>query len=277
MLLACAVESPSQDESLSAGIDEVGETTASPMRMDFGGKLDIDDIDVSEIAEVFGHSADTLFRLDAETKAVAVVGMFDGCDASIIDIALDAESNMFGTAYGALHAIDRTTGVCTRIAEGEYPTSLSFVPAGTVDPAQEALVGFVEERYIRIDVETGAVTDLGQLPDGLRSSGDLVSVIGGDTWLTVTGPGCDTGDCIVSIDPTTGDVLQNYGPLPYDAVFGLAFWAGRAYGFSDAGEVFEIEFGDTTVSTTEIDVPGAPAGLSFYGAGSTTSAPPQEQ
>ena len=147
ILLACTAEAaPDEEESLSAGIDEVGETT-SPMRMDFGpdGKLDLEDHDVSEIAEVFGHSADTLYRLDPETKAVTVVGTFDGCNASIIDIALDADSRMFGTAYG----------------------------------------------------------------------------------------------------------------------------------FSEAGELFQIDFGDTTVTTTQIEVPGAPSGLSFYGAGSTTSAPPQ--
>lgn len=277
ILLACTAEAaPDEEESLSAGIDEVGETT-SPMRMDFGpdGKLDLEDQDVSEIAEVFGHSADTLYRLDPETKAVTVVGTFDGCNASIIDIALDADSHMFGTAYGSLYSIDRKTGACTLIADGDYPTSLSFVPAGTVDPDVEALVGFVEEQYIRIDVDTGAVTELGVLPDGLRSSGDVVSVKDGDTWLTVFGPGCETGDCIVSIDPSTGDVLRNYGEMPYTKVFGLAFWAGRAYGFSEAGELFQIDFGDTTVTTTQIEVPGAPSGLSFYGAGSTTSAPPQ--
>lgn len=242
-----------------------------------GDKLDIGSSDfgpITEIAEVFGHSDDTLYRLDPETKAVTVVGPFTGCQASIIDIALDADSNMYGTAFSQLYTIDRTTGNCMFIADGEYPTSLSFVPAGTVDPNEEALVGFVDERYIRIDQVTGAITDLGMLPDGLASSGDLVSVKDGDTWLTVVGPGCESGDCIVSIDPSTGDVIQNYGPLPYQFVFGLAFWAGRAYGFSADGELFEIEFGDVNVATTLIDVPGAPSGLSFYGAGSTTSAPP---
>lgn len=277
VLVACAVEAPQNEESLSAGIDEVGDTTAPPVLMDFGGKLDIEDHDISEIAEVFGHSGDTLYRLDAESKAVTVVGTFDGCNASIIDIALDADSKMYGTAYGGLYAIDRTTGACTLIADGQYPTSLSFVAAGTVDPTEEALVGFVDAQYIRIDVQTGAVTNLGLLPDNLRSSGDLVSVANGGTWLTVTGPGCDSGDCIVAIDPSTGDVVQNYGPLPYERVFGLAFWAGRAYGFADSGALFEIDFGETTVTTIEIDVPGAPSELSFYGAGSTTSAPPQEQ
>lgn len=275
-LLACTATSSGGGTGLSAGIDEVGESTAA-MRMDLGthGSLDLEDHDVSEIAEVFGHSADTLYKLNPETKAVSVVGTFDGCDASIIDIALDADSHMFGTAYGSLYSIDRKTAACTLIAEGDYPTSLSFVPAGTVDAAEEALVGFVDDQYIRIDVQTGDVTELGVLPDDLRSSGDLVSVKDGDTWLTVIGPGCETGDCIVSLDPATGDVIQNFGPLPYIKVFGLAFWAGRAYGFSEAGELFQIDFGDTDVSTMKIEVPDAPSGLSFYGAGSTTSAPPQ--
>lgn len=251
--------------------------TSSTAAEDTADKLDLATPDlgpISEIAEVFGHSGDTLYRLHPQTKAVTVVGTFSGCEASIIDIALDADSNMFGTAYSRLYAIDRTTAECTLIAEGDYPTSLSFVPIGTVDANEEALVGYVEENYIRIDTTTGEITDLGALKDGLASSGDLVSVKDGDTWLTVRGPGCDAGDCIVSIDPSTGDVVQNYGPLPYPDVFGLAFWAGRAYGFSSAGELFEIEFGDTDVSTTLIEVPGAPANLSFYGAGSTTSAPP---
>jgi hypothetical protein len=181
---------------------------------------------------------------------------------------------MYGTTFTELYSIDRTTAQCTLIAAGTYPTSLSFVPAGTVDPAAEALVGFVDAQYVRIDVETGAITNLGTLTDGLESSGDLDSVIGGGSWLTVTGPGCATGDCIIEIDPADGTILQNYGTLPYAEVFGLAFWAGRAYGFARSGVLFEIEFGDTNVATTEIPIPIAPNDLEFFGAGSTTSAPP---
>ncbi len=245
-----------------------------------GPKLDVAAMDTgtgpTEISEVFGHSNNTLFRMDPDTKSVTEIGVFQGCSASIIDIALDADSQMYGTAYGSLWSIDRLTGQCTFIANGQYPTSLSFVPAGTVDPDEEAMVGFVNEEYIRIDVATGETTPLGTLSDGLRSSGDMVSVSGGGSWLTVVGPGCDAGDCIIEIDPADGTVLQNYGAMPYLEVFGLAFWAGRAYGFSNAGELFEIEFGDVNVATTLIDIPDAPGNLSFFGAGSTTSAPPAE-
>ncbi|MEM7154770.1 MAG: hypothetical protein AAF799_18110 [Myxococcota bacterium] len=229
-----------------------------------------------EVAEVFGHSGSELYRLDVDTNEVTSVGPFDGCTASIIDIALDADSQMFGTAFGSLWSIDRLTGDCTMIAEGSYPTSLSFVPAGTVDPDREALVGFVDDEYIRIDEQTGQITPLGTLTDGLESSGDMVSVIGGGSFLTVVGPGCDAGDCIIEIDPSNGAVLQNFGPLPYTQVFGLAFWAGRAYGFAREGVLFEIEFDGGSVTTTVIPFPVAPPDLEFFGAGSTTAAPPAE-
>ncbi len=226
-----------------------------------------------EFAEVFGHSGRTLYRLDPETLEVTEVGDFQDCGTqSVVDIALDEDSNMFGVRYGALYSIDRETAQCTLIAEGEYPDSLSFVPEGTVDADREALVGFVDERYVRIDTEDGSISDIATLADGLRSSGDVVSVKGGGTYLTVFGPGCEDTDCIIEFNPSNGLVLQNYGTLPYDQVFGLAFWAGKAYGFSRDGDVFEVEFVGDSVTTTPIQVPGG--GVEFFGAGSTTSAPP---
>jgi hypothetical protein len=225
----------------------------------------------NQIAEVYGHSAVTLYRMDPTTKQVTVVGNFQGC-SSVIDIALDKDSNLFGTTFDGLYRIDKNTAVCTHIASGGYPNSLSFVPKGTVDPNAEALVGYQGATYVRIDTVTGAITPIGSLQGGLSSSGDIVSVINGKTLLTVNGLNC--GDCIVEVNPTTGDMIQNWGPLGYASVFGLAFWAGKAYGFNDAGQLFEIEFGMTNVMATPIPIPSAPPGLSFWGAGSTTSAPP---
>ena len=123
-----------------------------------GPLLDVapEDTDGVEIAEVFGHSGRTLYRLDPETLGVEEVGDFTNCGTqSVVDLALDEDSNMFGVRYGALYSIDRVTAECTLIANGEYPDSLSFVPRGTVLADREALVGFVNERYVRIDTETG--------------------------------------------------------------------------------------------------------------------------
>ena len=265
---------PSSSSTMDEETDSETESASDTDKLDFGSS---DMGGPMEIAEVFGHSGNTLYRLDPGTLEVETVGPFSGCTASIIDIALDADSNMYGTAFGSLWAIDRTTGACTLITdEGSFTTSLSFVPAGTVDPEVEALVGFDEDQYVRIDPQTGAITNLGTLSDGLESSGDMVAVIDGDAYLTVFGPGCDATDCIVRIDPSTGTVLQNYGSVGYDQVFGLAFWGGKAYGFAREGVLFEVEFVGNSVVTTEIPIPQAPGDLEFFGAGSTTAAPPLE-
>jgi hypothetical protein len=222
-----------------------------------------------EIAEVFGQSATTLYKLDPLTKVVTTVGDFQGCD-TVIDIALDKSGNMFATTQSGFYQVDKTTAICTHIADGSYPNSLSFVPAGTLDPNVEALVGYEESIYVRIDPTSGNLTQVGSLGNsGYASSGDVVSVIGGGTYLTVNGNGC--GDCIVEVNPTTGALVKMIGPLGHADVYGLAFWGGSAYGFDDAGELFQINL--TNGMSTTIVIPNAPHDLSFYGAGSTTSAP----
>ncbi|MGD0526928.1 MAG: hypothetical protein ABSE49_17410, partial [Polyangiaceae bacterium] len=139
------------------------------------------------VALIYAHSADTLYRLDANSKQVAVVGPFTGGCSSVIDIAIDSNSNAYVTTETNLWKVDLTTAACTNIATGSYPNSLSFVPKGTLDPNVEALVGYDGATYIRIDTTTGAVTNVGALTGGYTSSGDIVSVIGGGTFLTVKG------------------------------------------------------------------------------------------
>jgi hypothetical protein len=223
------------------------------------------------VHEVFGHSADTLYKLDPDTKAVSVVAPFDGCQ-QVIDLALDESGSvMFATSFNALYTVDKTTAKCTQISQGTYPNSLSFVPKGTVDPSVEALVGYFGSDYVRIDTKTGAVTTIGSLGSGLQSSGDIVSVKGGATYLTVKGNSCS--DCLVEVNPTTGAVVKNWGAIAHTNVFGLAFWGGKVYGFDDVGDLFEVTFDASGIKTAPISIPSKPSNLSFWGAGSTTSAP----
>jgi hypothetical protein len=221
-------------------------------------------------AEVYAHSPTTLYRLDPNTLQVDTVADFNGC-GEVIDIALDKDSNLYGTSFTGLYRINRDTAVCTEIATGSYPNSLSFVPAGVLDPANEVLVAYLGADYIRIDVTTGAITTIGTIGGGLTSSGDIVSVEGGGTYLTVDGPNCD--DCLIQVNPADGGLQRNWGELGFPNVWGLAYWGGVAYGFDDNGSAFSIEFGGSTVTTTPIAFPGAPPGLRFWGAGSTTVAP----
>lgn len=221
--------------------------------------------------EVFGHSASTLYKLDPVTKEVTVVGDFSGCDSSVIDVALDKAGHMVGTTFSGLYNIDKTSAACSLIKSGGYPNSLSFVPEGTVDPDVEALVGFEGSTYVRIFTDTGDKQVIGSLNGGYYSSGDVVSVIGGGTYLTVGGGPEFCGDCIIEVDPKTGGFIKNLGPLGHGGVYGLAFWGGVAYGFDSSGKLFQIDL--TNAATIDLVIPGAPANLSFYGAGSSTSAP----
>jgi hypothetical protein len=221
-----------------------------------------------QTAEVFAEGPNTLFRLDPDTKAFTKVGDFSPCNG-VIDIAIDKDGVMYGTTSNALWLIDKTTAACTHIASGAYPNSLSLVPQGTVDPNEEALVGYNGSIYVRIDKTSGAVSQIGTLGNNnYASSGDIVSVIGGGTYLTVNGGNCN--DCIIQVDPKTGTMMNMIGPLGHQAVFGLAFWAGAAYGFDNSGQLFEIDL--TTANTTPIPKGGFNV-PQFWGAGSTTSAP----
>jgi len=223
-----------------------------------------------ENAEVFAHSSTTLYRLNPNTLEVAAVGDFSGC-SNVVDIALDKDSNLYATTFSGLYSINSQTAACTEIASGSYPNSLSFIPAGVLDPNNEVLVAYLGSEYIRIDTTTGDISNIGSIGGGMTSSGDIVSVEGGGTFLTVNGPNCD--DCLVEINPADGSLTRNWGGLGFTGVYGLAFWGGIAYGFDDNGTAFSIEFGATSVTSTPIAFPASPSDLSFWGAGSTTQAP----
>ncbi|MCP4444150.1 MAG: hypothetical protein GY811_02230 [Myxococcales bacterium] len=84
----------------------------------------------------------------------------------------------------------------------------------------------------------------------------MLSVKGGGTYLTVSGPGCS--DCIFEINLADGSLQRNWGDLGFSTVYGLAHWAGVAYGFSNSGSAFAIEFSGNSVVTTPIEIPPLP-------------------
>lgn len=222
---------------------------------------------------VYGHTGSTLYKVNATTKLVTPVASFNNCNGEVIDLALDQYSRAFVTTQSGLYQLNLTTAQCTEVnfsTTESYPNSLSFVPKGTIDPNFEVLVGYAGSSYVRINLTTGAMQQIGTLGGGFVSSGDIVSVIDGGTYLTAKDPGgTSTADYLLEVNPATGALVRSFGTLPFNDVYGLAFWGGSLYGFSNGGTLFEITITGST--TTSAPVPNA-ASQQWNGAGSTTAA-----
>ncbi|MFO0616830.1 MAG: hypothetical protein U0414_29820 [Polyangiaceae bacterium] len=241
------------------------------------------------LAEVFFHSPDTLYELDPISKQVTTIGKFTGCEVTadfsktgIMDMALDKDSTIYVTSHLGLYTVKKEDASCTKIAAGDYPNSLSFVPAGTLDPNEEALVGYVVEpnpinknQYVQINTTDGKITKIGNVwTESVVSSGDIVSVKNGPTYLTLKGGDnneCSPNDCLAEVNPQTGKLIKNYGQIgTYSKIFGFAFWGGSSYGFTSGGQLFELKIQGNALITTPVSTAG---GLVFWGAGSSTLAP----
>ncbi len=289
--IACATSIGEQTgDDAGTGTDAAGQVDASGSKKDAqtgsDGSTNVneasDDAQTTDVVDagpplnpiVYGHSPDTLYTFDTQTRTLTKVAAFSSCTqgltAQVIDLAIDSQMNAFVTTFDGFYSLDLTTAQCTLVKTGTYPNSLSFVPVGTLDPSVEALVGYVGGSYVRIDPSTGNITSAGTLSGGYASSGDIVSVKGGGSFLTVTGNGC--GDCLLQVNPATGDLVQSYGALPHGAVYGLAYWAGTLYGFDQGGDVFSITGGDGDAGLVTTDIV-ADGGVMWWGAGSTTVAP----
>ncbi len=259
---------------------------------------------------IYAHDKHTLYRFDPLANKLAKVGPFDcvpqngtgsgstSDDDAVIDLALDRTGQMYATTYWRFIKVDATSGACqvirTDTKANMYPNSLSFVPLGTVDKTQEALVGYAFDNlndatiYTRIDLTTGEMDDgdpprqlnpnppLGGVEYGI--SGDFISLFrtGGKTYAAVKQVTGDVGagnDQLAEIDPTTGTLKAIIGDTGQKGFYGMGFWAGKAYGFTSSGKIYEIDVtnGSTKVVFEAKDDNDAP--IAWYGAGVTTDSP----
>ena len=229
-----------------------------------------------EYVSVYAHSATTLYRLDPETLAPSTVGdfTFDGDAVNITDIALNRDGEMIAISLGEIFAVDRTTAHATKLADSsEFGfTSLSFVPDPANPQNAEILISanFAGEVY-RIDPNTGISTligDYGVDNQGrdIGSSGDIVSVIGFGTVATVNVED-EPNDFIAWINPTTFEASL-IGDTGFDRIFGVGFWRGTVYGFTDNAEFLTID----VESNGQADY-FASSVVEWWGAGVSTIAP----
>ncbi len=218
--------------------------------------------------KVYAHSADMLFAVKPETLELTEVGPFAWPSEpdQMTDIAVDANGNMVGVSFDRVYSIDKETAVCTLLSEfsGGSFNGLGFVE-GVGDDGGATLIGAAQDGgWYAIDPRTGDVELVGSYGGSMGSSGDVVYIRDGGTFATVNHPNFAT-DVLVSVDPD-GGAATVIGETGFDGIWGIAYWDGQVFGFTQSGQFLLIDIATgqgTLVETSDV---------SFWGAGVTTLA-----
>jgi hypothetical protein len=230
--------------------------------------------DPGENAAVYAHTDRTLFRVHPRTYEITRVGDFvwpNGAD-TMTDIAIDKDGVMIGVSYTRVYRVDPATAACTLLSPslaGMF-NGLSFVPSqlafGTDGP--DVLVGArnTDGKVFQVDPMTGQPTQIGDMGAGYTSSGDIVAVAGFGMVATVP-TGTVGPDRLVRLAPTTFAATPIGSSTGFDDLWGIGFWGGRVFGFSEGGELAIID------SSTGVGTRVATGGGAWWGAAVTTAAP----
>lgn len=231
------------------------------------------DTDAGLVTYVYAHTDSTLFRIDPDTLALTQVGNF-GWPLSVItdqmtDIAIDKNGTIIGVSFDKVYRIDPTTAMTTLLSSnlGESFNGLSYVPATMLgQTGDDVLVGTrsTDGAVFRVDPMNGTTTEIGNM-GAYVSSGDLVAVAGFGTMQTVKGT---TNDRLASLAPQTFTATPvGTTDTGYGEIWGLAYWKGKVYGFTNGGQFILIDpmTGVATLVSTN--------GQAWWGAGVTTLAP----
>lgn len=253
-----------------------------------GGRRDAD-FDVPPVLEsvlIYAHSRDTLYAFSPYTNRVEEIGPFvlagGGPAPYMLDLAINGEGEVYTSSDAALFRVDPETSHVMEVGEfglgEEQLYALTFLPPGVYSPDRETLIGATNEgAYYSVDVSNAQPRYLGTYPDGWQSSGDIVSVAGLGTFATVKRVETpDAPDVLVQMTfgedgSTEATVLGSVqeGDRAYTQIFGLGYWGRALYGFTNAGELVEIDR-DSGSGRLVSDATGTDQ---FWGAGVTTVVP----
>ncbi len=238
---------------------------------------DITQVGPQGVGTLYAHTSSTLWKLNLGTLTFGKVGKFsfNKSFGSVTDIALDKNGVLYAITFNDVFVCSEITAKCTWLAK--LPQSfngLTFVPLGTVDKNDEALIGIANSgtwNHIKVNAGKATIKKLGSYGGGWQSSGDAFSVEGIGTFATVNKGGFSTGgDSLVKVDPKTGKILKVIGSTNAKSLWGFAWWGGVFYGFSSSGVVYAIN--EKTGKAKPVSGMKVPKGQSWWGAGVSTRA-----
>src|SRR5580704_9432150 len=91
-------------------------------------------IDVPPVRAIWVSTPTTLFNFDPVARTVTRVADFGCSGEPMVDLAMNAQEELFGVTTESVVAIDKVTGACTEIARGaqNLPYGTGFVPASSL-------------------------------------------------------------------------------------------------------------------------------------------------
>lgn len=280
--VACGGDDRRPSGGRDAGPGDTGIDVGFPL--DAGPREDVGpvrDAGPAVPAVVWAHSGRELFRFDPLSNRVTSVAVFnttedpDAADFfSMTDIAVRSDGALFGLGRGLVWSIDPVTARCTSVVTAEVlGTAMSFVPAGEISDQEELIVGYEDDddraKLARVDLDGDFVVDLATFSGNCETSGDITSISGLGTFITLRCADDEEQDYLASINVMTASI-EIIGPTGVRGIWGLGFWAGVFYGFTNSGQLVEID-ANTGASTVISNDVGSEDG--FWGAGVTTEAP----
>jgi hypothetical protein len=230
-----------------------------------------DDVDAGPPgAVVYAHTRDQLFAIDPQDGTATLVGAFEvvgGWD--VTDLAIDDTGAMYATDQLDLFTVDPSTGAATLVRELGSPApdissgffnSLGFADDGRLYAATSGTPESPGGELYTFHVDTGLVTLIGPLGDGLLPAGDIVR-IGAITYISVVDPPGDT--YLATLDVQTGAATIIGAPLRLADLFGMAVSDGKILAFLADGSIHVIEPDSAVVSPL-----AGPSSHEWFGAAS---------
>lgn len=173
-----------------------------------------------------------LFTINESTGSAEKIGPIG---LEVTDIAFYG-AELYGVTFSTFVKIDKTTGLGTEVGSLNFNNmnALAVSSRGEIYSAD-----FVSGNLIKISIDTGNGTLIGNYGNGLTSSGDLAFDLNGALYATVTKPGSLT-DWLAQVNTLTGEATL-IGDVGFRGVYGLSFLNKVLYGVTFDGKFIKID------------------------------------
>ncbi|MEM6956596.1 MAG: hypothetical protein AAF645_12960 [Myxococcota bacterium] len=224
-------------------------------------------------AVIWAHSRSELERFDPLTRTTRIVGSFWSRTESapgMTDLAVRSDGAVFTVSNDGVFEVNVDTAEVTRVVDLTLANvGMGFV-AAEPGAAEDLVITTRDPSAIyRVNLDGGPETLVLSIGDGCIPSGDVISVLDVGTYITLFCDDDPTQDYLAVVDFDAGRITR-VGPTGFERVWGMGYWGGVLFGFTDFGEAIVLNM-DTGRGTLLFEREPFTGG--YWGAGSNANAP----